>query len=163
MPQPTANPSKVILQPPCLKQIDLFRMPVPTFTLNGRSAVRSYVGGMMTLVILYTTFLFCTLKLKHLLTRHNPTVNSYEVSIDSFDDQVSKFNTSDDGFMMAFAIDSDNGLKQDPRFIKWVARYIQIIDGETVVRNILLQPCTEEDMQKFNPPDSNSVVWLERH
>ena len=61
-----------------LKNVDIFGASLPSFTLNGRSAVsRTSVGGVLSLVVLYIIFLFSCTKFIHLVKRNNPTVNTY--------------------------------------------------------------------------------------
>ena len=69
---------------------------------------------------MYTTFLFAVLKLQHLLSKHNPTVNTF-VQRDAFDETDVWRGADNDDFMMAFAVvDFVTGeVKNDPRFVKW--------------------------------------------
>ena len=65
--------------PNMLLTLDMFGAPLPAFNLNGKEKVRTYGGGCMSLSIIYVTFLYATLKLQHLLSKHNPSVNTFLV------------------------------------------------------------------------------------
>ena len=61
---------------------------------------------------------------------------------------------------MAFALEeyTTKETKGDPRFVKWIATYIEYEDNKAVeTRSEFLHPCTDEEFLKFNPPDSRSV------
>ena len=60
-----------------LLSVDIFGAPIPTFNLKGEQHVRTYCGSCVSLMIIYVTFLFAILKLQHLFSMHNPTVNTY--------------------------------------------------------------------------------------
>jgi len=46
--------------------------------------------------------------------------------------------------------------KNDPRYVKWFARYLRIIDGVATAREVPVHPCTDEDYGKFYPVDDRS-------
>ena len=71
--------------PKVLLTLDMFGAPLPTFNLKGEEKVRTHCGGCTSLIIIYVTFLFATLKLQHLLSKHNPTVNTF-VQRDALDE-----------------------------------------------------------------------------
>jgi len=55
------------------------------------------------------------------------------------------FDTTDDEFMIAFSLDTfSNGVKHDPRFVKWVGRvYVTDNDGNENVVFLPTHDCTE--------------------
>ena len=59
------------------QSMDMFMSPVPGFNINGRSHVKTMTGGITSFLIIYITFLYATLKFTHLISKHNPSVNSY--------------------------------------------------------------------------------------
>ena len=71
--------------PKMLLTLDMFGAQLPTFNLKGEEKVRTHCGGCTSLIIIYVTFLFATLKLQHLLSKHNPTVNTF-VQRDALDE-----------------------------------------------------------------------------
>lgn len=91
------------------------------------------------------------------MQKHNPQVNIY-TGYDALDDG-DMLMTSDDDWMMAFAIEDFVSLepKTDPRFLKWQTVYLQVKDGITVsARSIPNYPCTEEDFKRFNKVEKRS-------
>ena len=83
---------------------------------------------MVTFAILFITMLFAATKLSNLLLRNNPEVNIY-VEKDVFSNE-NRFEAKEHNFMMAFALSDyvTKELKNDNRYIKWFARYIEVID-----------------------------------
>ena len=71
--------------PRMLLTLDMFGSPLPAFNVRGEQSVRTHCGGCVSLLIMYLTFIFATLKLQHLMSKHNPSVN-YFVERDAFDE-----------------------------------------------------------------------------
>ena len=46
-----------------VKKVDMFDAALPSFNLNGKSRVGTLFGGLITLAMLYLTFLFGCIKL----------------------------------------------------------------------------------------------------
>ena len=145
-----------------LKQIDLFGKPMPGFNLRGKDEVNTSCGGFISLVILFITIMFGCLKLSHLMTRKGPTINTY-VQTDAFSGE-DHYNTVDNNFMVAFSVEDylTYEFKNDPRYVKWFARYLRVIDGVSTVREVPMHPCTDEDYGKFFPVDDRSSSLLGR-
>ena len=55
-----------------LQRLDFFGTPTPNFNLNGKSKINTTLGGCLSLVIVYITFLYSLIKFQHLVERHNP-------------------------------------------------------------------------------------------
>ena len=111
--------------PGMLLTLDMYQEPLPTFNIAGFSNVRTHCGGLTTLIIILVLFMFALLKLQHLLSKHNPQVNSF-VEKDAFDENDVWTTGDSDDFMMAFtATHFINGeVKNDPKFVKWYAQYV---------------------------------------
>mmetsp|Transcript_24914 Transcript_24914/g.31087 ORF Transcript_24914/g.31087 Transcript_24914/m.31087 type:complete len:171 (+) Transcript_24914:2-514(+) len=139
-----------------LKKVDIFEADLPSFTLNGKSRAGTIFGGMVSLCIIYITFLFCSVKLVHLLERKNPTVNTY-MRKDTFDHE-SKHSFKDGKFMMAFSFEDyfSNKSLIDTRYVKWFAYYLVSQGGVWDSRELPIYPCTDEDFAKFYPIDDRS-------
>ena len=58
--------------PKMLLDVDLFPAPIPQFNSKGENGVKTYFGGLISLIILYLFFLFAVVKFEQLITRHNP-------------------------------------------------------------------------------------------
>ena len=111
-----------------LLTLDMYREPLPGFNIEGSTHVRTYCGGCITLIISLVLFMFSTLKLQHLLQKHNPVVNTH-VKVDEFDEKDVWYGAEDEDFMMAFALSRFpiGGSIGDPKFIKWLAEYVILI------------------------------------
>lgn len=83
--------------------------------------MNTHFGGFISILFSFITFLYATLKVQHLLSRHNPSINTY-VDEGAFD-LDEKFSPLEQGdFMMAFQVTSWlDGDKNDPFFVKWIA------------------------------------------
>ena len=143
-----------LLEP--LKKLDIFGQPLPQANLGGQEKVRTHIGGFVSLLFANITFLFAILKLQHLMSKHNPSVNSF-VEEGAFD-LDEKFSTADkEDFMMAFqAVTWLDGVRNDPYYVKWMATYWIFENGEYSTRAIPMRDCTESDFEKFYPPTKES-------
>ena len=85
-----------------LKDLDLFAIPLPGFNIKGKEAVSTYAGGMLSLAIMYISLMFAALKMVHLLSRHNPSVNTFVQKDAHGTDDV--FRPAEEGFRIAFTL-----------------------------------------------------------
>jgi len=53
----------------------MFGAPIPSFNIRGKTTVKSFTGGSVSLAIIFIVFLFAALKLTHLFSKHNPSIN----------------------------------------------------------------------------------------
>ena len=108
-----------------LLDLDSYAQPLPTFNIGGASEVRTHCGGCISLIILLVVFLFATLKMQHLLSNHNPQVNTF-LERDAFDESHIWKAEQDDDFMVAFTVTHfiDGTVKDDPNFVKWFVTYV---------------------------------------
>ena len=60
-----------------VSKLDMFGQALPTFNLRGEDKVNTTCGGVASLIIIYITFMFASLKLMHLSTYHQPMINTY--------------------------------------------------------------------------------------
>ena len=82
-------------------KFDMFAAPVPSFSIRGRTEVKTHAGAFMSLAIMTVTILFALLKLQFMLLRKRPDVVSF-VDEEGIDNST-PFNISDNDFMMAFS------------------------------------------------------------
>ena len=54
--------------------------------------------------------------------------------------------------MMAFAVGNGGGFRSDTKYVKWMVRFVESIDGVESYIQKFLQPCTDDDMARFDPP-----------
>lgn len=85
--------------------MDQFAARVPQFNLHGRTKVATILGGFISLLFFYATFLFAMHKFSHMVERKNPliTMNRENHYVD-VTDETQHFETSTNEFMMAFAL-----------------------------------------------------------
>ena len=65
--------------PKMLKTVDMFALDLPKFNLRGEESIKTNIGGCCSIIIIYVSLMYAAHKFNHLITRHNPQVNSYEV------------------------------------------------------------------------------------
>ena len=53
-----------------ISKLDIFGKAVPAFNIKGRGKVDTVCGGLASLFIIYITFLYASLKLMHLNSKH---------------------------------------------------------------------------------------------
>ena len=101
--------------------------------------------------------MFSVLKLQHLLSKHNPQVNSF-VERDAFDDQDVYWAEDDDEFMIAFLVTHfiKGDVKNDPKYVKWFAEFVLQEDGVFSYGEVPMHVCNETDFAKFHPPNRAS-------
>ena len=111
-----------------LHRMDTYPATVPQFNLHGKTAVRTGLGGLVSILAIYSTFIFAVHKLQSMLIRKNPliTTNKQENAVEASE----VLETASDDFMMAFALRSfnENRSLSDPYYVKWVARLWTVVD-----------------------------------
>ena len=60
-----------------VESLDMFTQDLPGFNIKGRTKVASVCGAVMSLAIIVIMLLYATLKFIHLMSRVNPTINSF--------------------------------------------------------------------------------------
>lgn len=99
-----------------LKRADIFSESIPSFNIRGQEKVQTYLGGTITLGLVYTTFLFALLKFRHMLFFKNPSIASFKQTLHEEDPQAF-YPTTKDSFMIALGIEHFlDGVKDDPTF-----------------------------------------------
>ena len=66
-----------------LRSLDHFDSSVPAFNLGGKERIKTRLGGLVSFGIMYTTFIFALLKMKHLQEYKSPSITSYKQSVDT--------------------------------------------------------------------------------
>ena len=93
--------------------------------------------------------MFTLTKLQQLVTFKNPSIATFDQEIEAGPDN--SFQLDQDGFMMAFGIDTyGGGTKNDERYLKWIARY-KVVDrlGQSKFRYVPVRNCSEADFEKM--------------
>ena len=143
-----------------MRGFDKFAKPVPTFKINGESSVNTVAGGILSSIITLIVLSYSIGKLVDLHTRNNPIITDSMIP-----DYFGPFDDVEMGnFRVAISVRGyyDKQLKNDPKYIKWIARIRNFEQGGNEVETpVLLHQCTEEDLDKFYPLDSNSQEYYD--
>ena len=86
-------------------------------------------GGIVTALIAVVFIGYALIKLAHLLNKKNPLIA--ETKETNFYDFNTRVNFNEIGFKMAFTVEGyqDKKMKNDPRYVKFLARMYYKIDG----------------------------------
>ena len=86
-------------------------------------------GGLLSFLVGIIFFIYATLKLSHLLDKYNPNIS--EVKEQNIYDSSVRLNLDDIGFRIAFAVEGylDEKLRDDHRYIKYLARVLTKTGG----------------------------------
>ena len=118
------------------KRLDIFGVDLPTFNIKGESKVMTVSGGLLSFFVGIVFFIYGSLKLSHLLDKYNPSIS--ELKEINFYDSSERLVLDDFGFRIAFAVESyiQPELKNDHRYVKYMARIVTKTDGvesETII------------------------------
>ena len=87
--------------------------------------MKTYCGGLVTLVVGYITLVFAATKLVGMQQKKNPSINNYSRRHAFLNEE--NYSIKDEKFMMAFTLENYFETKEthdhDDRFIKWFATY----------------------------------------
>ena len=137
-------------------EFDQFGRQVPSFNLESQGEIKTCFGGLVSIGVIFVTFLFAMVKLEHLMDRKNPNIAQYLLPIEEGD----SFDMTSDQFQMAFAIENFNTdtsvtktVANDARFVQWYAT-VQKADsaGLEVYTRYLMHTCTAQEFAKFYEP-----------
>ena len=108
------------------------------------------------LVLMYASF-----KLSHLLTRHNPNISTFTERNIIENSEVLNFRDTNTKF--AFTIEGylDGKWKNDPRYVKLIARHKGRRNGVWYEEIFPTHRCTNDDLDQFAPPSSGSSRLLD--
>ena len=99
--------------------------------------------------------IFCgysLLKLTHLKNKHNPRIG--EITEHNFYDYTTQIDLDEIGFKMAFTVEGylDSQIKDDPKYVKLMARMFYKTDGKQSEKILNLHKCTDNDWSQFAEP-----------
>ena len=132
-----------------VKDLDMFGAPVPNlFNMGGHKKVKTWLGALISIMIVSLIVAFSLIKIERLVQRKNPEISTNTEVLDF----TEKFDTSSDDFMMAFATKS---MDIEPRHARWLAEARYSIDGRSdVKRRWDLHKCSEDEMKLFYEPEN---------
>ena len=86
----------------------------------------------------------------------NPIIST--LVLPSFFSDQDILNLEENNFRLAFTIENtlDRERRDDPRYVKWSARFYGTKNGEGFLEYLDFHKCTEEDYAEFNPIDPKS-------
>lgn len=146
-----------------IDKIDFFSKPIPTFNMRGKKKIPSLAGGFLSISVVMVVLLYATVKLSHLLTRHNPQITQY-LDVGALDSSY-KFNFRDKGIRFAFGVEGsiDKKLKDDPRYVKIITRLYGRKDGKFYEKLIPVHYCTKEELDEFATPTADSQGRIDNY
>ena len=114
-------------------------------------------GALSSLVMIFLTILFGSLKLQHLINKKSPSITTNQQPLEA----GVTYKIDQDEFMMAFTAENyDTGAPiTDPRYVKWVTAYWERIDGDwEITRWYPMHKCTDADFSRFKKPENDLVA-----
>ena len=61
--------------------------------------------------------------------------------------------------MMAVGVETTEGEpRSDTNYIRWMVRFVSLIDGVKSETRQYLKPCTDVDMARFDPPENPDKI-----
>ena len=136
-----------------IEKFDVFGEHVPSFSLGGRTQVRTKLGAILTMIIVSLTLVFGLVKLQHLFAKKNPTINT---NYESLPDDEAVFETNSDDLMLAVAAENyiTGAPLTDPRYIQWLTGIWTRIEDELVIEWYPMHKCNEREYERFNKVDN---------
>ena len=83
--------------------IDIFGATINPMNFEGREAVHTHIGVILSIVIIIVVGTYASIKLSFLIIKHNPVVAVY-TEYDMFDTEQTAVNLHDSKFKIAFAV-----------------------------------------------------------
>ena len=124
--------------------MDIFGVDLPTFNIKGESKVATVTGGLLSFFVGVVFFIYGTLKLSHLMDKYNPNISEVkETNVYTTD---TRLNLNDIGFRIAFAVEGyvDQELRDDHRYVKYLARIYTYSAGEETEKFVPFGKCTDD-------------------
>ena len=138
-----------------IKQFDIFGKDVPSFSLGGRTTVKTQPGAILSIIILSLTLLFALMKLQHLFEKKNALINT---NLDAMADDTTYQTNSGD---LMLAVTAENYLTgegvSDPRYVRWQTGLWQRVNDELVITWYPMHKCSDHEYAKFYEPDNNNT------
>ena len=129
----------------------MFSTPLPSFNIKGQTEVKTNLGTIMSILLTIAVLFYAAIKFIQLHSKSNPVISSFQEAFQT--DEQNPINLNAMGFRAAFAFEGfvDNELKDDPRFVKNIARYIVKKDFVWTRTNLPFHKCSDEELAQFSP------------
>ena len=137
--------------------LDLFKSPLPSFNMRGRSHIPSFCGVFATILIYLIASVYGLSKFIQMMQKHNPDVSSF-LEQEVLTHEKAKINFRDKNFRVAFGFEGflDKELKDDERFVKTFVRMVYKKNGVQNETMIPHRRCRPEDFDLFAPSGPSS-------
>ena len=102
--------------------MDAFGQKLPTFNIKGSDKINTITGGFFSIILYMVVFMYSTIKLSHLISKHGPNISTYYK-----EDEMSGVPISLKDINYRFAVTIESYLspryqKNDPRYVKYLFR-----------------------------------------
>ena len=137
-----------------IRSLDSFAKDVPAFNIGGDSQVQTLVGGCLTLLIIILTFSYAASKMIDLSQKKDPFITQ---SVEQgYYTATNGLNLNAANFRFAIGVTGyDAVTRNDPRYVKWIARVLSLNDGKETEIVLPLNKCTQDDFSNFYPLDAD--------
>ena len=114
--------------------------------------VHTITGGLTTFLVLVVMLVYASIKVIHLLSKHNPNV--VMVHEKNFFDYKDKLDLNQIDFRLAFSVENyhTREFKNDPRYVKYLVRIYGVENGEEYEHIIKYHKCEQKDWDLFPEP-----------
>ena len=85
------------------RTLDAFGEKLPTFNIKGSDRVNTIAGGVLSIVLYMTVFMYSMIKLGHLVSKHNPNISTYYKDKEMYGRSL---NLNERKFRFAFTVES---------------------------------------------------------
>jgi len=129
--------------------------------MQGKTTLSSTCGTVSSLVLLNIMMIYAAIKLVRLVSHANPNITTFE-EFDVFDSSE-VLNYRDQGLRFAFAVEGywDEELKNDPKYVRTMARLVGKRKGVYYEEILNFHLCTDADYAEFAPPSAEGATMLE--
>ena len=111
----------------------------------------------------FMMLMYAGIKLSHLLSRHNPNISSFiernileNTDVINFRDSQNKFAFAIEGYL-------DYEWKNDPRYVKLIARNKGRKNGVWYEEVFEHHRCTNEELEQFAPPTKEALQLMAKY
>ena len=120
----------------------MFGAKIPAFNIKGQTKVVTATGGILSSFLLVVFIGYALIKLTHLVDKKNPLIA--EMREKNFYDYNTRISLKEIGFKIAFSIENylSSKIRDDPRYVKVLARVFYKIEGRQTEKILTLHKCT---------------------
>ena len=147
----------------------MFGIPVVSFNLAGKMKVKSNIGFIVTILVVWVMTLFAVAKFDKLLQRKNPLLT--QAILEDFHDGMdirlkinSKSTDPHCNFRLAFGVVGyyDRWARDDPDYVKWEIKLHSVINETKSIKHLSFHKCTPEDYDLFYKPKPRIKKTIDR-